>query len=204
LHHFEVQSAELVGDDFQIVLRNSITGHQMTLIGSTLGVSMKHGQRIGDVHVQRLAANMAKVVGRAGTEKAVDRAERLVKSAGAISSRSNKRMPADLRLEVDRRVRAASKTAETAIKRAQTQIAMASSNADVKRVLKRLDQLTKQAQQVARGSVSVTGSITRRSSSTSPRTTKQKEKQPSRKPAERRNIRGATSGKGRSNRRRSG
>lgn len=61
------------------------------------------------------------------------------------------RVPADLRKQVERRVRDANKTVQAAIKEAQTQVRRASSRADVNSLLKRLDGLTKQAKQLARG-----------------------------------------------------
>jgi hypothetical protein len=64
------------------------------------------------------------------------------------------RVPPDLRKQVERRVRDANKTVQAAIKEAQTQVKRASSRADVNNLLKRLDGLTKQARQLARGTAS--------------------------------------------------
>ena len=64
------------------------------------------------------------------------------------------RVPAELREQVERRVRDANKTVQAAIKEAQTQVKRASSRADVNSFLKRLDGLTKQAKQLARGTSS--------------------------------------------------
>lgn len=61
------------------------------------------------------------------------------------------RVPPDLRKQVERRVRDANKTVQAAIKEAQAQVKRASSRADVNSFLKRLDGLTKQAKQLARG-----------------------------------------------------
>lgn len=61
------------------------------------------------------------------------------------------RVPADLRKQVERRVRDANKTVQAAIREAQTQVRRASTRADVNSFLKRLDGLTRQAKQLAVG-----------------------------------------------------
>ncbi len=61
------------------------------------------------------------------------------------------RVPTELRKQVERRVRDANKAVQAAIKEAQVQVKRASSRADVNSFLKRLDGLTKQAKQLARG-----------------------------------------------------
>ena len=75
------------------------------------------------------------------------------------------RVPADLRKQVERRVRDANKTVQSAIKEAQAQVRRASSRADVNSLLKRLDGLTKQARQLAMGTPPKR-STTRRAAST--------------------------------------
>jgi hypothetical protein len=61
------------------------------------------------------------------------------------------RVPADLRKQVERRVRDANKTVQAAIREAQTQVRRASTRGDVNSFLKRLDGLTRQAKQLAGG-----------------------------------------------------
>jgi hypothetical protein len=64
------------------------------------------------------------------------------------------RVPPDLRKQVERRVRDANKTVQAAIKEAQVQVKRARTRSDVNSFLKRLDGLTKQAKQLARGTAS--------------------------------------------------
>jgi hypothetical protein len=72
-------------------------------------------------------------------------------------------VPPDLRRQVERRVRDANKTVQTAFKDAQARVMKAtSSRADVNSMLKRLDGLTKQAKELARGSGTRRRATTRR------------------------------------------
>ena len=73
-------------------------------------------------------------------------------SAGRRALReAESRIPPDLRRQVDRRLKDADKTARAAIKQLQAQVKKASTRADVNTVLKRIDDLTRQARQIARG-----------------------------------------------------
>ena len=73
-------------------------------------------------------------------------------SAGRRALReAESRVPPDLRRQVDRRLKDADKTARAAIKQLQAQVKKASTRADVNTVLKRIDELTRQARQIARG-----------------------------------------------------
>src|SRR6266705_1221248 len=74
-------------------------------------------------------------------------------SAGRQALReAERRVPPDLRRQVERRLKDADKTARAAIKQLQVQAKKASTRADVNAVLKRIDGLTKQARQIAAGS----------------------------------------------------
>ena len=65
-------------------------------------------------------------------------------SAGRRALReAESRVPADLRRQVERRLKDADKTARAAIKELQSQVKKASTRADVNSVLKRIDGLTK-------------------------------------------------------------
>jgi peptidoglycan hydrolase CwlO-like protein len=88
---------------------------------------------------RKRAARRSSLVGRAVTagRKALKEAE--------------SRVPADLRTQVERRIRDANKTVQAAIKEAQVQVRRARSRSDVTSFLKRLDGFTKQAKQLARG-----------------------------------------------------
>ena len=73
-------------------------------------------------------------------------------SAGRSALReAEKRIPPDLRRQLDRRLKDADKTARAAIKQLQVQVKKASTRADVNSALKRIDDLTRQARQIARG-----------------------------------------------------
>jgi len=61
------------------------------------------------------------------------------------------RIPPDLRRQVERRVRDASKTVQAAMKEGQAQVKKARTRSDVNSFLKRLDSLTKQAGELAKG-----------------------------------------------------
>src|SRR5690242_14335858 len=93
-------------------------------------------------------------------------------SAGRSALReAEKRIPPDLRRQLDRRLKDADKTARAAIKQLQAQVKKASTRADVNSVLKRIDDLTKQARQVARGSATRAATTRRRATATARRTT---------------------------------
>src|SRR5256885_8588086 len=73
-------------------------------------------------------------------------------SAGRRAFReAEKRVPPDVRRQVERRLKDADKTARAAIKQLQAQAKKASTRADVNTLLKRIDGLTSQARQIARG-----------------------------------------------------
>ena len=76
------------------------------------------------------------------------------------------RIPPDLRRQVERRVRDASKTVQAAMKEGQAQVKKARTRSDVNSFLKRLDSLTRQARELAKG--------TRRSTARRTTTTKRK------------------------------
>jgi len=91
-------------------------------------------------------------------------------SAGRRALReAEKRVPPDLRRQVERRIKDADKTARAAIRQLQAQAKKASTRADFNSVLKRIDGLTKQARQVARGTGTRAASTRRRAASTTKR-----------------------------------
>src|SRR5256712_1987392 len=91
-------------------------------------------------------------------------------SAGRRALReAEKRVPPDLRRQVERRIKDADKTARAAIKQLQAQAKKASTRADVNSVLKRIDGLTKQARQIASGTSARAASTRRRATSTARR-----------------------------------
>lgn len=62
MHHFEIVSSAIEGDEFRIVLRNSITGHEMTFLGSPSGLFSRRGRHATDDHVRRLAGRLLTAV----------------------------------------------------------------------------------------------------------------------------------------------
>ena len=112
-------------------------------------------------------------------------------SAGRRALReAEKRVPPDVRREVERRLKDADKTARAAIKQLQAQARKASTRADVNSVLKRIDGLTKQARQIALGAGARpaptrrrAASTTRKQASTAPRKAATKQTSKTRKPA---------------------
>lgn len=87
---------------------------------------------------------------------------RAVSAGRKALKEAESRIPADLRRQVERRVRDASKTVQAAIKDGQAQVKKASTRSDVNSFLKRLDGLTKQAKQLARGRSTAKRSTARR------------------------------------------
>src|SRR5438874_3536864 len=94
---------------------------------------------------------------------------RAVSAGRAALREAEKRVPPDLRRQVERRIKDADKAARAAIKQLQVQAKKASTRADVNSVLKRIDGLTKQARQVARGTGTGAASSRRRAVSTTKR-----------------------------------
>src|SRR2546423_13618110 len=76
---------------------------------------------------------------------------RAVSAGRRALKEAESRVPPDLRRQVERRMKDADKTARAAINTLQTQVKRARTRADVNSVLKRTDELTKQARQIARG-----------------------------------------------------
>lgn len=96
-------------------------------------------------------------------------------SAGQRALReAQNRVPPDLRRRVERSIKDADKTARAAIKELQVQVRRASTRSDVNNLLKRIDSLTKQARQVARGAGTRPTSTTRRAATTTSRSATRK------------------------------
>src|ERR1700694_4963395 len=92
------------------------------------------------------------------------------------------RVPPDLRRQLERTIKDGQKTLKTAIDQLQTQVRSRANQADVDKVLKRLDGLSKQGQQMARNASSRGTSTARRPASTARRTVRKpaKRKPPTR------------------------
>jgi hypothetical protein len=87
---------------------------------------------------------------------------RAVKAGRQALREAEKRIPPDLRRQVQSRLKDADKTARAAIKQLETQARKASTRADVNSVLKRIDGLTKQARQVIQGTATRAATTPRR------------------------------------------
>jgi len=191
MHHFEVVASEIRGDGFQIVLRNSITGHQMTVVGSALGLSMEEGRRVDTDYLRRVATTMAGAVNQVDAATALGRPRRRV-TPRTIEYKAELMIPADFRRELERRVKEANNTAKAAIKRMQAQIKKAGTPTDASSVLKRLDQLNEQVREMVRRSGSSAKrratSTTRRTTTTTRRAAKSADQTSSRKPKRRARV----------------
>jgi hypothetical protein len=108
-----------------------------------------------------------------GKRKRSPRRNDLVGRAVRVGRRALKeaesRLPADLRKQLDRRLKDADKTARAAIKQLQAQVKRASTRADVNSVLKRIDGLTRQARQIAQGATARPAPARRRPAKTASR-----------------------------------
>lgn len=82
--------------------------------------------------------------------------DRAVRAGRRAIREAEKRLPPDVRRQIERRLRDADKTARAAIKQLQAQAKKASTRGDVNNVLKRIDDLTRQARQIASSRLSST------------------------------------------------
>jgi hypothetical protein len=94
---------------------------------------------------------------------------RAVKAGRQALREAEKRVPPNLRRQVERRLKDADKTARAAIKQLQAQAKKASTRGDVNTVLKRIDGLTKQARQIVRGAGTRATTTRRRAATTTRR-----------------------------------
>lgn len=94
---------------------------------------------------------------------------RAVKAGRRAVRQAEGRVPADLRRQLERRITDSEKTLRGVIKQLTTQVQRAAKQADVDKALKRLDGLSKQVQQVARGVSARGSSTTRRAAGTTRR-----------------------------------
>jgi hypothetical protein len=111
---------------------------------------------------------------------------RAVKAGRKALREAESRVPPDLRRQLERTVKDGQKTLKTAIDQLQAQIRSRAKQADIDKVLKRLDSLSKQVQQVARGASSrgttkakrTVRSTTRKASARKPATRKTSTRKP--------------------------
>ncbi|MGA7912121.1 MAG: hypothetical protein WCC30_11330, partial [Candidatus Dormiibacterota bacterium] len=91
---------------------------------------------------------------------------RAVRAGRKALREAESRVPADLRRQLERRIREGEKSLQAAIKQVRAQVKEAAKQADVDKALKRLDGLSKQVQQLARGASTRGASTTRRATKT--------------------------------------
>ena len=77
--------------------------------------------------------------------------KRAVKAGRSAIREANKRVPPDVRKQIERTVQDGQKTFHTAIKQVQTRLDRTARQADLDRAMKRLDELTKQVRKMATG-----------------------------------------------------
>jgi polyhydroxyalkanoate synthesis regulator phasin len=79
---------------------------------------------------------------------------RAVKAGRSAIREAERRVPPDLRKQLERTIKDGQKTVQSALKDVQAQIQRTAKQADVDKVLKRLDAVSKQVQQLARSASS--------------------------------------------------
>jgi polyhydroxyalkanoate synthesis regulator phasin len=109
--------------------------------------------------------------------------KRAVKAGRSAIREANKRVPPDLRKQIERTVQDGQKTFHTAIKQVQTRLDRTARQADLDKAMKRLDELAKQVRKIAAGAAA---SSTSRPARRKPATRKAATRKPAaRKPAAR-------------------
>lgn len=123
---------------------------------------------------------------RKRTSRRTDLVGRAVSAGRRALKEAEGRVPPDLRRRVERSLKDADRTARAAIKTLQTQVRRASTRADVNSVLKRIDGLTRQARQIARGAGSRPAPARRAATTTRRTASRTKKAAPTRRAATRR------------------
>src|SRR6266849_3586647 len=110
---------------------------------------------------------------------------RAVKVGRSYLRRAERRLPPDVRKQIERSIKDGQKTVEGAIKQLRTRVDRTARQADLERALKSLESLTRQVQQIARAASSrpATGKAPARKAAAKTATPS---KAPARKPAARR------------------
>src|SRR5882672_8908421 len=100
---------------------------------------------------------------------------RAVKAGRKALRQAESRVPPDLRKQLERTIKDGQKTLRSAIDQLETQVRRNAKQADLDRIFKRLDGLSKQVQQMARsatGASSTTSRTTKRATSPAKRATR--------------------------------
>ena len=80
--------------------------------------------------------------------------KRAVRAGRSYLRQAERRLPPDVRKQIDRSIKDGQKTVEGAIKQLRTRLDRTASQVDLEKALKRLDGLSKQVQQIARSAAS--------------------------------------------------
>ena len=108
--------------------------------------------------------------------------KRAVKAGRSALRQAEKRVPPDVRKQIERTVKDGQKTIHSAIKQVQTRLDRTARQADLDRAMKRLDELTKQVRNLAAGKTTTAARPARRRPATRKPATR---KPAARKPATR-------------------
>src|SRR3984893_7715893 len=96
-------------------------------------------------------SSMAKKKGASSRSRFLNRA---VKAGRSYLRQAERRLPPDVRKQIDRSIKDGQKTFEGAIKQLRTRLDRTASQVDLEAALKRLDRLSKQVQEIARSASS--------------------------------------------------
>lgn len=80
--------------------------------------------------------------------------DRAVKAGRSAIHEAERRVPSDLRRQLERTIKDGQKTVQTTLKEVQAQVNRTAKQADLDKVLKRLDAVSKQVQEIARSASS--------------------------------------------------
>jgi len=108
---------------------------------------------------------------------------RAVKAGRSYLRQAERRLPPDVRKQIDRGIKDGQKTLDSAVKQLRTRLDRTASQVDLEKALKRLDALSKQVQNIARSASSRPAT---RQTARRPATRKATAKAPAPKPAARR------------------
>jgi len=97
---------------------------------------------------------------------------RAVKAGRSYLRQAERRLPPDVRKQIERSIKDGQKTVEGAIKQLRTRVDRTARQADLERALKSLEGLTKQVQQIARAASSRPAATTARRTARRPATRK--------------------------------
>src|ERR1700730_17051595 len=114
-------------------------------------------------------SSMAKKKGASSRSRFLNRA---VKAGRSYLRQAERRLPPDVRKQIDRGIKDGQKTLEGAVKQLRTRLDRTASQVDLEKALKRLDAVTKQVQNIARSASAPAAATTSRRPARRPATRK--------------------------------